>query len=123
MRLWQKSRSRKAHNALALLRICRLFSAPMCDIVRALDDISKRVRGDGGKRGFGYPAVQHQRATLSRVAALELIPMLLQDDTYQLTARPDPSLGKELLKSGLDGAFGDSYPRCNFLVRKTLEDK
>jgi hypothetical protein len=59
--------------------------------------------------------------TLSRLAVLELIPMLLQDDTHQLTARPDASLGKELLKCGFDRALRHSESRRNFFIRKTLE--
>jgi hypothetical protein len=54
--------------------------------------------------------------------ATKLVPVLLQNDTYQLTARPDSSLGKKLL-SGFDGARGDPDPRCNFLVCETLEYK
>jgi hypothetical protein len=47
--------------------------------------------------------------------------MLLQDDTHQLTARPDASLGEELLKCGFDRALGHSDSRRNFFIRKTLE--
>ena len=38
---------------------------------------------------------------------LDLVPVLLQNDTHQLTARADSRLGKELLKCGFNGAFGD----------------
>ena len=55
--------------------------------------------------------------------SLDLVSVLLQNDAYQWTTGPDSSLGKELLKSGLDGAFGDPNPRSNLLVRKTLENE
>lgn len=57
---------------------------------------------------------------------LNLVSVLLQNYTYQLTARPDPSLGKELLKSGLDGPFGDSYPpafQAHALLTIAFEEK
>ena len=38
---------------------------------------------------------------LLRLAVLELIPMLLQDDAHQLTARADAGLGEELLQGSL----------------------
>src|SRR5580692_7760273 len=47
--------------------------------------------------------------------------MLLQDDTYQLTPRPNSSLGKELLKSGFDRTLGDSDSIPDLLIRQTLE--
>ncbi len=39
---------------------------------------------------------------LLRLAVLELISMLLQDDAHQLTARADAGFGEELLKCGFD---------------------
>jgi len=65
----------------------------------------------------GLPTIRE----LPRLAVLELIPMLFQDDTHQLTARTDPGLGKELLKCGFDRALRHSDSRCNLFVRKTLE--
>jgi hypothetical protein len=59
----------------------------------------------------------------SHYVPLDLVSILLQNDTHQLTARPDSSFGEELLKRGFDGALGDSDPRCNFLVGETLEYK
>ena len=44
-RYWQKVEAGKPITLRTLLRICRLFAAPMCDVVRGLDDIpSKRPR-------------------------------------------------------------------------------
>ncbi len=47
--------------------------------------------------------------------------MLLQDDTHQLTARPNTSLGEELLKCGFDRALRYSDSRSNLFIRKPLE--
>jgi transcriptional regulator with XRE-family HTH domain len=45
VRYWQKVEAGKPITLRTLLRICRLFAAPMCDVVRGLDDIpSKRPR-------------------------------------------------------------------------------
>jgi len=41
---------------------------------------------------------------------LDLVPVVLQDNSHQLTACPYSGFGKKLLKSGLDRALGDSYP-------------
>lgn len=68
-----------------------------------------------GLAEFGYGCLP------SHLPQLDLVPVLLQNDTYQLTARPDSSLGKKLLKGGFDGALGDPDPRRNFLVGKSLE--
>src|ERR1039458_4990104 len=59
--------------------------------------------------------------TLSRLAVLELIPMLFQDDTHQLTARPDAGLREELLKRCFDRALRHSDLRRNLLICKTLK--
>src|ERR1017187_2294873 len=47
--------------------------------------------------------------------------MLFQDDTHQLTARPDAGLGDELLKCGFDRTLRHPDSRRNLLVRKTLK--
>ena len=45
VRYWQKIEAGKPITLRTLLRICRIFSTPMCDIVRALDGIpQKRFR-------------------------------------------------------------------------------
>jgi transcriptional regulator with XRE-family HTH domain len=44
VRYWQKIEAGKPITLRTLLRICRLFSTPMCDVVRALDGISERSR-------------------------------------------------------------------------------
>ena len=67
------------------------------------------------------PPVRQAKMRQSHLPGSELIPMLLQDDTHQLTARPDAGLRKELLKCGFDRALGDSDSTRNFLIRKTLE--
>jgi len=54
---------------------------------------------------------------------LDLVPVVLQNNAYQLAASSNSSLGKELLKRGFDGAFGDTDPRRNFLVRQAFENK
>ena len=43
VRYWQKVEAGKPITLRTLLRICRLFSTPMCDVVRGLDEIPKRV--------------------------------------------------------------------------------
>jgi transcriptional regulator with XRE-family HTH domain len=45
VRYWQKVEAGKPITLRTLLRICRLFAAPMCDVVRGLDDIPKKGRG------------------------------------------------------------------------------
>jgi hypothetical protein len=47
-------------------------------------------------------ATDLQRMPGMSVAVLELIAMLFQDDTHQLTARPDAGLREELLKCSFD---------------------
>jgi len=42
VRYWQKIEAGKPITLRTLLRICRLFSTPMADIVRGLDEIPKR---------------------------------------------------------------------------------
>ncbi|HXC43073.1 MAG TPA: helix-turn-helix transcriptional regulator [Candidatus Dormibacteraeota bacterium] len=42
VRYWQKIEAGKPITLRTLLRICRLFSVPMCDVVRGLDDIRKK---------------------------------------------------------------------------------
>lgn len=44
VRYWQKVEAGKPITLRTLLRICRLFSAPMADVVNGLDEISKRRR-------------------------------------------------------------------------------
>ena len=44
VRYWQKIEAGKPITLRSLLRICRLFSTPMADIVRGLDGIPKRRR-------------------------------------------------------------------------------
>jgi transcriptional regulator with XRE-family HTH domain len=45
VRYWQKIEAGKPITLRTLLRICRLFSTPMCDVVRTLDGIPpKRPR-------------------------------------------------------------------------------
>jgi transcriptional regulator with XRE-family HTH domain len=42
VRYWQKVEAGKPITLRTLLRICRLFSVPMSDVVRDIDDIPKR---------------------------------------------------------------------------------
>jgi transcriptional regulator with XRE-family HTH domain len=42
VRYWQKIEAGKPITLRTLLRICRLFAVPMCDVVRGLDDIRKK---------------------------------------------------------------------------------
>jgi transcriptional regulator with XRE-family HTH domain len=42
VRYWQKIEGGKPITLRTLLRICRLFSTPMSDVVRDLDDIPKK---------------------------------------------------------------------------------
>jgi transcriptional regulator with XRE-family HTH domain len=42
VRYWQKVEAGKPITLRTLLRICHLFSTPMCDVVRGLDDIPKK---------------------------------------------------------------------------------
>jgi len=42
VRYWQKVEAGKPITLRTLLRICRLFAAPMGDVVRALDDIPSK---------------------------------------------------------------------------------
>ena len=42
VRYWQKVEAGKPITLRTLLRICRLFSTPMDDVVRGLDEIPKR---------------------------------------------------------------------------------
>jgi transcriptional regulator with XRE-family HTH domain len=44
VRYWQKVEAGKPITLRTLLRICRLFAAPMCDVVRGLDDIPSKGR-------------------------------------------------------------------------------
>jgi transcriptional regulator with XRE-family HTH domain len=41
VRYWQRVEAGKPITLRTLLRICRLFSTPMCDVVRGIDEISK----------------------------------------------------------------------------------
>jgi len=43
VRYWQKVEAGKPITLRTLLRICRLFAAPMCDVVRGLDDIPSKA--------------------------------------------------------------------------------
>jgi transcriptional regulator with XRE-family HTH domain len=45
VRYWQKIEAGKPITLRTLLRICRLFSAPMSDVVHGLDGISKKRSG------------------------------------------------------------------------------
>ena len=69
----------------------------------------------------------HCKIKLSGISApltfvvLKLIAMLLQDDTHQLTARPDTGLREELLKCSFDRAFRYSNSCRNLFIRKALE--
>lgn len=45
VRYWQKIEAGKPITLRTLLRICRLFSTPMCDVVRALDGIPPKRPG------------------------------------------------------------------------------
>ena len=81
-----------------------------------------RLWPDDGQ--FACVALAHGVASCPLTyAALYLVSMLLQNDANQLTARPDSSLGKQLLKGGFDGAFGNSDPRRYFFVSEALEYK
>lgn len=42
VRYWQRVEAGKPITMRTLLRICRLFSTPMCDVVRGLDEIPKK---------------------------------------------------------------------------------
>jgi transcriptional regulator with XRE-family HTH domain len=42
VRYWQKIEAGKPITLRTLLRICRLFAVPMCDVVRGLDAIRKK---------------------------------------------------------------------------------
>jgi transcriptional regulator with XRE-family HTH domain len=42
VRYWQKVEAGKPITLRTLLRICRLFSAPMADVVRGLDEIPRK---------------------------------------------------------------------------------
>ena len=42
VRYWQKVEAGKPITLRTLLRICRLFAVPMCDVVRGLDDTRKK---------------------------------------------------------------------------------
>ena len=42
VRYWQKVEAGKPITLRTLLRICRLFAAPMCDVVRDLDEIPEK---------------------------------------------------------------------------------
>jgi len=44
VRYWQKIEAGKPITLRTLLRICRLFTVPMCDVVSGLDDIKKGSR-------------------------------------------------------------------------------
>lgn len=44
VRYWQKVEAGKPITLRTLLRICRIFSTPMCDVVRGLDRTPRRVR-------------------------------------------------------------------------------
>lgn len=44
VRYWQKIEAGKPITLRTLLRICRLFTVPMCDVVSGLDDIKKGLR-------------------------------------------------------------------------------
>jgi transcriptional regulator with XRE-family HTH domain len=44
VRYWQKIEAGKPITLRTLLRICRLFTVPMCDVVSDLDDIKKSPR-------------------------------------------------------------------------------
>src|SRR6202040_2032053 len=48
VRYWQKVEAGKPITLRTLLRICRIFSTPMCDVVRGLDRNPRRVR-DGSR--------------------------------------------------------------------------
>ena len=51
VRYWQRVEAGKPITLRTLLRICRLFSAPMCDVVRGIDEISKTRLRRGQSRG------------------------------------------------------------------------
>ena len=40
----------------------------------------------------------------------DLVSVVLQNNSHQLTACPHSGFGKQLLKAGFDGALRDSYP-------------
>ncbi|MGO8813019.1 MAG: helix-turn-helix domain-containing protein [Candidatus Sulfotelmatobacter sp.] len=42
VRYWQKVEAGKPITLRTLLRICRLFAVPMCDVVRGLDGVPKK---------------------------------------------------------------------------------
>ena len=51
VRYWQKVEAGKPITLRTLLRICRMFSTPMSDVVRGLDGISqKSLKKVGSKR-------------------------------------------------------------------------
>jgi hypothetical protein len=52
-----------------------------------------------------------------------LIPVLLQNDPYQLTACPDSGFRKELLERRFYGTLGNADPRGNFLIGEAFEYK
>ena len=52
---------------------------------------------------------------------LDLVSVLLQNDAYQLTARSNTCLRKQLLESRFDRALGDSDPRRDFFTCETVE--
>src|ERR1035438_6666457 len=74
--------------------------------------VATKTKGKTQRRSF-LSAMQ----TLPRLAALELISMLYQNDTHQLTARTDSSLGKELPKCGSDRTLRHSYFAQQSLLR------
>lgn len=47
VRYWQKVEAGKPITLRTLLRICRLFRVPMCDVVRGLDGVPKK----GARKG------------------------------------------------------------------------
>ena len=51
VRYWQRVEAGKPITLRTLLRICRLLSVPMCDVVRGLDEISKTRAPRGQSRG------------------------------------------------------------------------
>ena len=95
------------------------LSGPRSDPSLEFTDHDERSRAKSSCTGTIQPNFLGLDATCLAFP-LDLVPVLLQDDTDQLTARPNSGLGKELLKGGFNRALGDSYPRRNFFVREAL---
>src|SRR5260370_41065547 len=74
VRYWQKVEAGKPITLRTLLRICRLFAAPMCDVVLGLDEIPKKGARRRRRARFGWSGARPKRGFTGALGNSSFVP-------------------------------------------------